>query len=132
MSEDGYGFADTLGITGYERVGEDRVRGRMPVTGAILQNHGIVHGGALASLIETVCSRATNEAVGPEQAAFGQLNETTFLRPISEGVAHAEGHARHRGRTSWVWDAEVRDDEGRLCALGRMIVAVRDRPNTDR
>jgi len=33
--------------------------------------------------------------------------------------------ARHRGKTSWVWDAEASDDQGRLCALAKVTVAVR-------
>jgi acyl-coenzyme A thioesterase PaaI-like protein len=36
--------------------------------------------------------------------------------------------ARHRGRTTWIWDAEVTDAEGRLCALARAAIAVRPLP----
>ena len=43
-------------------------------------------------------------------------------------MIHAEARARHRGRTTWVWDVEMRDDEGRLCALTRMTIAVRPMP----
>ena len=39
---------------------------------------------------------------------------------------NALAHARHRGRTSWVWQVEITDDEGHLCALGEMVVAVRE------
>ena len=124
----GGGFAATLGIVGYERPTEDLASARMPVTEAIRQPFGIVHGGALSALAETICSRATSDSVGPKQAAMGQVNETTFLRPISEGEVHGEARARHRGRTSWVWDVELRDDEDRLCALSRMVIAVRPRP----
>ena len=37
--------------------------------------------------------------------------------------------ARHRGRTTWVWDAEVLNDEGKLCALAQMGIAVRPVPD---
>ncbi len=60
--------------------------------------------------------------------ALGQSNQATFLRPISSGTVHAEARPRHRGRTSWVWDTEITDDDGRLCCLVRMTVAVRSRP----
>ena len=33
---------------------------------------------------------------------------------------------RHRGRTTWVWDVEITDDEGRVCALVRITIAVRE------
>ena len=58
-------------------------------------------------------------------AAMGQSISVSFIRPIVEGHAEVEARARHRGRTTWVWDAEVRDGEGRLCALAQMTIAVR-------
>jgi uncharacterized protein (TIGR00369 family) len=73
-----------------------------------------------------MCSKATNEAVTPEgKFAVGQSNNATFLRPISEGHVNAAANVRHRGRTSWVWQVEITDDEGRLCALAQVVVALR-------
>lgn len=118
----------TLGIEGYVREGEELARARMTVTDAVRQPFGNVHGGALAALAETIASRATSEAVGPEMVAMGQTNETTFLRPISDGVVEGVARARHRGRTSWVWDVDLTDAEGRLCAVTRMVIAVRPMP----
>ena len=57
----------------------------------------------------------------------GQSNHTSFLRPMSEGTIHAVARRRHRGRTTWIWDVEMTDDEGRLCALSRVTIAVRER-----
>lgn len=115
----------TLGFSGYERESEEVARARLPVTARIKQPFGIVHGGAYASLAESLASRATYESVGPELLALGQTNETTFLRPLREGTIEAVARARHRGRTSWVWDVEMSDGEGRLCAISRLIIAVR-------
>jgi 1,4-dihydroxy-2-naphthoyl-CoA hydrolase len=116
---------DALGITGFERPSDELARAEMPVEAPILQPFGIVHGGAYAALAETVTSRATYEAVGPDLGAFGQSNNCSFLRSVSAGVVRAEARARHRGRTTWIWDVEMRDDEGRLCALSRVAIAVR-------
>ena len=58
---------------------------------------------------------------------MGQANQSSFLRPVAAGHVTGEA-ARHRGRTTWVWDCDLRDDEGRLCALVRMTVAVRPAP----
>ena len=121
-------LSEVLGIEDYVREADDVVRARMSVTDTVRQPLGIVHGGALAALAETITSAATNEAVGPDQMAMGQTNETTFLRPISEGTVEAVARARHRGRTSWVWDVDLTDDEGRLCAVSRMVIAVRPAP----
>jgi acyl-coenzyme A thioesterase PaaI-like protein len=41
---------------------------------------------------------------------------------------HARALRLHRGRTTWVWDVECTDDEGRRCAITRMTIAVRDLP----
>lgn len=120
---------DSLGLEGYERVSESVARMRMEVADRIRQPYGIVHGGAYASLAESLCSRATYDAVAPDNIAMGQVNECTFLRPASEGSIEAVATARHRGRTSWVWDVEMSDGEGRLCALSRVVIAVRPMPS---
>ena len=123
---------ETLGMEGYEREGEELARGRMAVADPIRQPFGIVHGGAMAALAESVTSRATFEAVGPENIAMGMSNETKFLRPVSDGHIEAVARARHRGRTTWIWDVELFDAEGRLCALCRMTIAVRPMPDGPR
>jgi uncharacterized protein (TIGR00369 family) len=88
---------------------------------------GLVHGGVFASIAESITSLATALAVIPEgRIAQGLSNQTSFLRPITEGTIHAEARRRHRGRTTWVWEVEITDDHGRLCALVRMTIAVRD------
>ncbi len=119
------GLNAALGIGDLERVADDLARAEMPVTDSVLQPFGNVHGGAYAALAETVTSWATYESVGPENGAFGQSNDTSFLRPVSSGTVHAEARPKHRGRTSWVWEVEMRNDEGKLCALSRVTIAVR-------
>jgi len=118
-------MGSTLGIIGFESLDEGRARARLPVSQRVRQPYGIVHGGAYATLAESVASWATWQVVGPDLGAFGQSNDTAFLRPVSQGTIHAEASARHQGRTTWVWDVEMRDDERRLCALSRVTVAVR-------
>jgi len=51
------------------------------------------------------------------------------VRPFTEGHVNAHARTRHRGRTTWIWDVELSDDQGRLCALVRMTIAVRPRPD---
>jgi 1,4-dihydroxy-2-naphthoyl-CoA hydrolase len=120
------GLSETIGIELLEADGET-ARGRLAVTGGILQPYGIVHGGAYAALAETVTSAATHlHVAGEGRLAMGQSNSTTFLRPVSEGNIIARAHTRHRGRTTWVWDVEMTDDEGRLCAFATVTIAVRE------
>lgn len=119
---------EVLGFRDFEHESEDLARARMPVADVVRQPYGIVHGGAYAALAESLCSRGTYLAVTPKSIAVGQINETAFLRPVSEGTIHAVARARHRGRTSWVWEVDHTDDEGRLCATSRVIIAVRPDP----
>jgi 1,4-dihydroxy-2-naphthoyl-CoA hydrolase len=119
------GLSATIGVE-YLELGPERARGRMPVSDRVLQPYGSVHGGAFAALAESVCSRATGEQVAADgMVALGQANNATFLRPISSGHVNAEARTRHRGSSTWVWDCELSDDDGTLCALVRMTVAVR-------
>jgi uncharacterized protein (TIGR00369 family) len=119
---------DVLGFEMFEATGE-RCRGRFAAEQRVQQPLGLVHGGAYAALAETMASWATVVAVAADgNIAVGQSNSTTFLRPATSGHVHAEGKPRHRGRTTWVWDVEFSDDEGRLCALSRVTLAVRPAP----
>jgi len=119
------GFAEEIGIEWLE-LDPDDARARIAIDSRHLQPFGIVHGGVFASLAESLTSAATYGAVRHDgMVAMGQANDTTFLRPITDGHANASATPRHRGRTTWVWDVEISDDEGRVCALSRMTIAVR-------
>ncbi len=101
-------------------------RARVPIRDDLRQPVGLMHGGVMSTLIESVCSRATALAVRDDgMAAMGQSIAVSFIRPITAGHAEVKAQARHRGRTTWVWDAEVIDAEGRLCALAQMTIATR-------
>ena len=105
---------------------EELAHARLPVTDRIRQPYGIVHGGAYAALGESLVSMTTAMAVlGDGMIAVGQSNHTSFFRPVSEGTVHAEARRRHRGRTTWVWEVDFTDDEGRLVAATRVTMAIR-------
>jgi uncharacterized protein (TIGR00369 family) len=107
-------------------ISDEEVVATVPVRDEILQPAGLVHGGVFASMAESMTSIATWLAVHESgRSAMGQSNQTSFLRPITSGTIHATGRRRHRGKTTWVWEVDITDDEGRLCALVRMTVAVR-------
>ena len=107
----------------------DEVRAQVQVRDAVKQAMGLVHGGVFASIAESITSMATYAGVADEgKIAMGLSNQTNFLRPITQGTIHALARCRHKGRTTWVWEVDITDDEGRLCALVRMTIAVRDMP----
>jgi 1,4-dihydroxy-2-naphthoyl-CoA hydrolase len=123
------GFDGQYGPLHITEVSDELMRGEVGVRPELKQAAGIVHGGVYASIAESLASLGTALAVMPAgQMAMGLSNQTSFLRPISRGTIHAEARRKHRGRTTWVWEVEISDDEGRLCVLTRMTVAVRDAP----
>lgn len=108
----------------------DDARARVPLRDDLRQPYGLLHGGVVSTLVESLCSRATALAVWERGSlAMGQAIEVSLLRPVTAGGAEARARARHRGSTTWVWEVEVRDDEDRLCALAKMTMAVRPRPD---
>jgi uncharacterized protein (TIGR00369 family) len=118
-------FAAEIGVE-WLNLDPGDARARIAVEPRHLQPHGVVHGGVYASLAESIASASTNGAVRDQgMVAFGQANHSTFLRPISGGHINASATPRQRGRTIWVWDVELSDDDGRVCALVRMTIAVR-------
>jgi 1,4-dihydroxy-2-naphthoyl-CoA hydrolase len=99
-----------------------------PVTDALRQRFGLVHGGAYAALAEMLATEATVQQVWDDgNRAMGLSNSCNFLRPMSDGTVHARARRLHAGRTTWVWDVDMTDDEGRLCASSRVVIAVRPR-----
>jgi uncharacterized protein (TIGR00369 family) len=118
----------TLGFETLEMT-DEAVRGRVAVEQRIQQPMGLVHGGVYAALAESLASEATFRVVYPEGSiAVGLSNSTSFIRPITEGHVNATGRRRHRGRTTWIWDIDFSDDQGRLCASTRVTMAVRPIP----
>lgn len=118
-------------LVGTEWLSDDPedARARVEIRDALRQPVGLMHGGVMSTLIESVCSRATFGAVYDEgMAAMGQSISVSFVRPVTEGAVEVRAKARHRGRTTWLWQAEVVNDEGKTCALAQMTIAVRPRP----
>ena len=123
--------ADCLdGVLGFEvlELADEHAVGRFAIRDRVRQRFGLVHGGAYAALAEMLATEATVRVVYPQgDAAMGISNDTSFLRGARGEWITARGRARHRGRTTWVWEIDHTDDEGRLCALSRVTIAVRPR-----
>jgi 1,4-dihydroxy-2-naphthoyl-CoA hydrolase len=107
----------------------DHARVRLQMRDELRQPVGLLHGGVISTLVESVCSRSTALSVLDDgMAAMGQSISVNFIRPITQGSTEVRARARHRGRTTWVWDAEILNDDGKLCALAQMTIAIRPLP----
>jgi 1,4-dihydroxy-2-naphthoyl-CoA hydrolase len=123
-SESPVGFDGLYGLELLELT-DDCARGQVQVRDELKQPHGLVHGGVFAAIAESLASIGTAVAVRREgKLAIGLSNQTSVLRPITDGTIHAAAIRKHRGRTTWVWEVEMTDDSGQLCVLTRMTIAV--------
>ena len=104
-------LADLIDIKLLERT-EIEVRAQVPVTDRLKQPLGLVHGGVYATIAD-VLTAERGRAVS---------NQTSFLRPITAGTIHVTARRRHNGRTTAVWETDISDDAGKLCALVRTTI----------
>jgi 1,4-dihydroxy-2-naphthoyl-CoA hydrolase len=103
----------------------ERMVVRIPVEGNT-QVYGVLHGGATATLIESVGSFGTAVAVGPDKQVIGVQLSVNHLRAVRDGHVTATGVAHRVGRSVAVWDVRVTDDRGNLVAAGTLTVAIRE------
>jgi 1,4-dihydroxy-2-naphthoyl-CoA hydrolase len=114
------GFEVAIGLT-FTRASPDEVACEVPVGPHLAQPYGLVHGGVYSSIIETVASvGAALFAMPRGQTTVGLENTTSFLRAVRTGKLIGVARPLHRGRTTQVWEVEVRGDDGKLAATGRV------------
>ena len=99
----------------------DEVRIRMPVDRRKCAWNGFLHAGAIVSLADTSCGYATVRNLPEDAQGFTTIElKSNFLGTVLEGDVVCVARPAHRGRTTQVWDAEVRAAaNGRTIALFR-------------
>ncbi|MGI8536139.1 MAG: PaaI family thioesterase [Mycobacteriales bacterium] len=125
MTTDAYaydGFDKQLGLEITSATG-DEVRGVLTVRPELLQPYGLLHGGVLCSVVETLGSIAGAVWFGDRGQVVGTSNHTNFLRPVREGTLTGVATPIHRGRTQQLWTVDIRDEQERLVAKGELRVA---------
>lgn len=108
-------------------IGEDFLKGTMPVDERSKQPFGILHGGASCVLAESLGSIAAWMCLDPaKQRAVGLEIHAHHLRPVSEGKVTGICKSLHRGRTMHLWQIDTYNDEGKMNCTVRLSVAIRD------
>jgi uncharacterized protein (TIGR00369 family) len=116
-------FAVTLGIRLHETT-PSLTTGSLAWAPDRCTSGGILHGGAVMSLADTVGAICAFLNL-PEGAATATIDSTTrFYRPVRAGALHAEARPAHVGRTLVVVATELTDDDGRLVAQTSQAQAV--------
>ena len=108
-------FAKLLGIE-LEDVASGTATLAFDIRHDLKQNNGVVHGGAIASLIDTATAFAIISLLPPEEQATTADLTISYLRPLKNGRAHATARVIRAGRRLIVVSAELVDDAGKLSA----------------
>ncbi len=108
---------------------KDRVVATMPVGPNQRQQLGFLHGGISVLLAESVASLGTALNIDPQkQMAFGLEINANHLRPKRDGQITAVASIIYKGRTTFVWDIKLHDENNKLICISRCTVAVVNRP----
>lgn len=108
-------------------IGENHISATMPVTAGHVQPMRLLHGGASATLAETLGSLASFMVIDPQkQACVGLELNINHIRAVKEGAGPVTGKATpiHIGRTTHVWNIELTSPENKLVAVSRLTVAI--------
>jgi 1,4-dihydroxy-2-naphthoyl-CoA hydrolase len=121
-------LVDTLGMLVTE-VGDDFIRGTMPVDARTRQPFGLLHGGASVALAETLGSLAGNLCLDTaREVAVGLDINANHVRAVTQGVVTGTARALHIGRATQVWEIRIEDEKQRLVCISRLTLAVVPKP----
>ncbi len=114
-----------LGIE-FTEIGDDFVRGTMPVDHRTHQPFGLLHGGASVALAETLGSFAAMMTLdAATHICVGQEINANHLRGVKDGVVTGTARPIHLGGTSQVWAVDIFNAKGQLVCISRLTMAIR-------
>ncbi|MVT64070.1 hotdog fold thioesterase [Bradyrhizobium pachyrhizi] len=111
------------GLLGFQwlEAGRGHIRGRFEIAAKHFSPHGLLHGASIVALADTACGFGCLASL-PDGAigfATGEL-KTNFIGAAREGGVSCEARLVHAGRTTQVWDTEIRSEAtGKTIALFR-------------
>jgi 1,4-dihydroxy-2-naphthoyl-CoA hydrolase len=121
-------LVDRLGMRVTE-IGDDFIRGSMPVDARTRQPFGLLHGGASVALAETLGSLAGNLCLdSTRDVAVGLDINANHIRAITQGTVTGTARALHIGRMTQVWEIRIEDEKQRLVCISRLTLAVVPKP----
>ena len=116
---------ETLGIVITE-IGDDYVKGTMPVDERTKQPYGILHGGASLGLAETLASTGAGLCIdNSKYKIVGQEINANHLRSATEGLVTGIASPIFVGQRTQVWEVKIYKSETdfndkNLCCISRM------------
>ncbi len=114
-----------------EEVRVDYARMRLPYRPEVTQLQGLVHGGAIATLVDTVVVPAVGSAYDEPRGFFTVDMHVSYLSAVQDEDMVAEGWVTRRGGSIVFCQAEVATPSGRLVATASLVYKV-SRPSSER
>ena len=112
-----------LGIL-FTEIGDDFVRGTMPVDARTVQPYGLLHGGASVALAETLGSMGASMSIADEYQCVGQEINANHVRAARSGLVTGTARAVHLGGRTHVWSIEIVNEAQKLVCISRLTVAI--------
>lgn len=110
-------------------IGDDFLRGTLPVDERTRQPFGLLHGGASVVLAESLGSVASNLMIDTSKFyAVGQQISANHLHSARSGRVTGTARPVHIGGRSQVWDIQIQDEAGKLTCVARLTMAVISAP----
>lgn len=115
---------EQLGIEIIE-LGDDFIKGTMPVDQRTHQPMGLLHGGASAALIESLGSLGSALSIDTAQFSIVGIEiNANHIRGVKSGTVTATAKLAHGGRTTHVWQTDIVNEENKLVCMGRLTVLI--------
>jgi uncharacterized protein (TIGR00369 family) len=105
-------------------VGDDFIRGRVPVDERTRQPYGLLHGGVSVALAETLGSVAAGHVVSEGHMVVGLDINANHLKSARSGWVTGIARPVHIGRSTQVWHIDMHNDDGELTCVSRLTMAV--------
>ncbi len=111
---------ETLQIE-YTDVGADYLVGKMPVNSKVYQPDGVLHGGAMVALAESVGSMASYIFLDAQKFAIRGIEiSANHVKSVRDGEVFAKATILHKGRTTQLWDIKITNVEGNLISVCKL------------
>jgi len=118
-------YMDLLHIE-FTAYSDSTVEAIMQITPGHFQPMGVVHGGALISLAESVGSAGSMLQVDPEKfSVFGSVVNAQHLSPARAGRLFARASIVSKSDFKHIWDVEIRDEQGQLISISRVTNSIK-------
>ncbi|MBS3737535.1 PaaI family thioesterase [Mesohalobacter halotolerans] len=111
---------ETLSIE-YTEIGKNYLAAKMPVNSKVYQPDGVLHGGAMVALAESVGSAAAIVFLDPTKFSIRGIEiSANHVRSIKSGYVFAKAMSIHLGKTTQVWDIKITDKDNRLISAVKL------------